>query len=301
MNILDKAVAACQRALSLRPDDNGLKDEYKNLTAELTMVKGHYDGTGDFRKSIKDKEKQEHLYSQERVVKTEKWRDLAIKEARKALVQDPTHHKNIVNLANALADQETEAATQEAVSLLEKAYQDQNDFSFKDKADQLVIRQLRRQIRQMAKDSPERQALETQLQETELEHYRLCVENYPTDLKYKYEYGLRLMSAERYDQAIPYFQESRRDPGRRLLSMNQIGLAFLSKGWLTDATDVFQEALSLHETKDDALGKELRYHLARVYEEQGSLENALDIYRKIAQADFAYRDVSERVTKLREA
>jgi len=43
----------------------------------------------------------------------------------------------------------------------------------------------------------------------------------------------------------------------------------------------------------------LRYNLARAYEEHGQKEKALELYRKIAQVDFAYRDVSQRVDRLR--
>ena len=53
------------------------------------------------------------------------------------------------------------------------------------------------------------------------------------------------------------------------------------------------------ELKDSAVGKELRYNLARAYEENGDLQKALDIFRKIAQSDFAYKDVSQRVNNLR--
>ena len=35
------------------------------------------------------------------------------------------------------------------------------------------------------------------------------------------------------------------------------------------------------------------------YEQQGDIDKALDIYRKIAQSDFAYKDVSQRVDRLR--
>ena len=38
----DKAVAACQRAYRMKPDSKELADEYKNLSAELTMSKGKY-------------------------------------------------------------------------------------------------------------------------------------------------------------------------------------------------------------------------------------------------------------------
>ena len=81
--------------------------------------------------------------------------------------------------------------------------------------------------------------------------------------------------------------------------MNHIGLCFFHKDWMNDAIDVFSQALEEREVKDDSMGKELRYNLARAYEAQGNTENALDIYRRIAQSDFGYRDVSERVARLR--
>ena len=71
------------------------------------------------------------------------------------------------------------------------------------------------------------------------------------------------------------------------------------KGWLTDAIDVFTNAIETYEIKNDATGKELRYNLARAYEKKGDADKALDIYRKIAQLDFTYKDVSQRVDKLR--
>jgi hypothetical protein len=43
----------------------------------------------------------------------------------------------------------------------------------------------------------------------------------------------------------------------------------------------------------------LRYNLARSLEEQGKRAEALDIYRKIAQIDFGFKDVSQRVDRLR--
>ena len=141
--------------------------------------------------------------------------------------------------------------------------------------------------------------MSAQLDAVELEHYRLCVQNYPTDLSAKYDYALRLVRNKQYNEAIPLFQEAQRDPRRKIAAMNQVGCCFFVKGWLDDAIDVFTQAINSYEMKDDATGKELRYNLARVYEEQGDTQKALDIYRKIAQMDFAYKDVSRRVDSLR--
>ncbi len=307
----DKAVVACQRAARLRPDDGELADEFKNLSAELTMARGKYDQEGDFRKAIKGREEQEKLHAQASVVKTEDYRITAVEDARKKIAQNPNLPANIFNLADTLSDMEDDRAENDAISLLENTYQAKKDFSYKQRAGEIRIKQLRRKIREAKaclETNPDDAQIKTtleqlsgQLNDAELEHYKLSVQNYPTNLAVKYEYALRLVRKKQYDEAIPLFQESQKDPRRKIASMNKIGYCFFMKGWLTDSIDVFTNAIKSHELKDDAAGKELRYNLARAYEEQGDKEKALEIYRKIAQFDFAYKDVSQRVDKLRES
>jgi tetratricopeptide (TPR) repeat protein len=143
--------------------------------------------------------------------------------------------------------------------------------------------------------------LSNKLNETELEHYRLTMENYPTNLQAKFEYAVRLVRNERYNEAIPLLQEAEKDPRRKIQAMSNIGYCFFMKGWYADAIDVLTRAMDSYEIKEDAIAKELRYNLARAYEEQGDKVKALELYRKIAQVDFVYKDVSQRVEKLREA
>lgn len=306
----DKAVAACQRAARMKPDSKELADEFKNLSAELTMSRGKYDvGGGDFRKSIKDRDTQSKLYAQDRVVKTEDYRVTAVEDARRAYARDPDIPRNVYKLAEALADLETEEAENEGIKLLEDASESRQDFSFKERAGQLRIRQMKRRLRAAKKDlradSADTDAayrleqLQAALNETEMEHYRLRVENYPTDLTGKYEYALRLMRNEQFNEAIPLFQEAQRDPRRKISAMDKIGCCFHMKGWYSDAIDVLRRAVEEYEIKDDATAKELRYNLARAHEEQGEREQALELYRRIAQMDFGFKDVSERVDRLR--
>jgi tetratricopeptide (TPR) repeat protein len=305
----DKAVAACQRASKLRPDDKELSDEYKDLSAELTMARGKYDGEGDFRKSIKDRESQEKRQAQAAVIKTEDYLAKAVEDARAKMTQNPDLPSNIIELADALADLETEEAENNAIKLLENAYQKKSDFSFQRRAGLIKIKQFKRRIKETQAalesnpdDAQAKAALEelsAQLDAIELEHYRLCVKNYPTDLSAKYDYAVRLTKNKQYNEAIPLFQEAQRDPRRKIAAMNQVGVCFFAKGWLDDAIDVFTQAMNSYELKEDATAKELRYNLARAYEEQGDAQKALDVYRKIAQIDFAYKDVSQRVDDLR--
>jgi tetratricopeptide (TPR) repeat protein len=110
---------------------------------------------------------------------------------------------------------------------------------------------------------------------------------------------MRLLRNEQYNEAIPMFQEAQKDPRRRIAALNQIGFCFFKKGWLSDAIDVYTRAIESYEIKDDGVSKDLRYNLARAYEQQDNMDKALEIYRRIAQSDFTYKDVSQRVDKLR--
>jgi tetratricopeptide (TPR) repeat protein len=305
----DKAVVACQYASRLRPDDGKLADEFKNLSAELTMARGKYDEEGDFRKAIKDREVQEKLHAQAGVVKTDDYRIKAVEDARRKVAQNPNLPANIFGLADALSGLENDQSENDAISLLENSYTTKKDFSYKQRAGLIRIKQLKRKRRE-AKACLETKPDDTQinaaveqlsgqLNNAELEHYKLCVQNYPTNLEAKYEYAIRLVRNKRYDEAIPLLQEAQKDPRRKISSMNQIGFCFFMKGWLADAIDVFSQAIESYELKNDAAGKELRYNLARAYEEQNDKDKALEIYRKIAQLDFTYKDVSQRVDKLR--
>ncbi|MHC4394785.1 MAG: hypothetical protein ACYS1A_03950 [Planctomycetota bacterium] len=309
LELYERAIAACGHAAKLRPENAEIADDYKRLSAEMTVAKGGYDLSSDFRHSIKDRQSQEKLQAQQKVVKTEDYRVTAVKRARKAMAQEPDLPGNIFNLAGALSDLENDKGENEAMELLENVYKTKKDFSYRQRAGLIKLKQLRRKVRQAKStlesspgDARARSRLSefsTLLNSSELEHYRLCMENYPTDLQAKYEYGIRLFRNKQYDQAIPLFQEAQRDPRRRVSAMDRIGLCFFAKGWFTDAIDIFSQAINSHELKEDAIAKELRYNLARSHQENGDTEKALDIYRKLAQLDFAYKDVRQRVDQLR--
>jgi hypothetical protein len=192
---LDKAVAACMHACRLKPDNDELGDEYQRLSAELTVSRGKYDQDGDFRKSIKDRESQEKLQAQESFFKTDDYRLSAVKEAREAMSQDPNLPRNIFNLAEALSDLQNDKSENEAIKLLEDTYKAKRDFRFKQKEGELRIKQLKRKLRETensfeanpndAQAKSKVTELSAQLNHAELEHYRLCVEHYPTDLRFK--------------------------------------------------------------------------------------------------------------------
>jgi tetratricopeptide (TPR) repeat protein len=311
MKLYDKSLQACSYAVKLKPNDGALADELKNLSANLAVQRGRYEEDGDFRKSIKDRKSQAKLQAQEAVIKSADFKTGAVSDAKKAYSADPDNAMNVKTLANALADMENDKSTAEAVKILNEAHGKTSDFSFKRSAGEITIKSMRRKARQ-AKASLEANPNDDSLREkfrafakeiirVETEHYKGCVDNYPTDLKLKYEYGTRLLQAKRYDEAIPMFQDARHDPKNKIPAMDKVGICFFNKGWFTDSIDIFNEAIKGYDLEDDNVGKELRYNLARAYEKDGQLKEAYDLYRKLAQLDFGYRDVRNRVDKLRKS
>ena len=152
------------------------------------------------------REAQEKLHAQAGVVKTKNYKLIAVEDARKAMAQNPNLPKNIFNLAQVLSDLETDETDKEAIDLLGNVYKAKNDFSYKQRAGQIRIKQIKRNIREIKETleaDPDNEADKTKLaklkdlfNKNELEHYRLCVENYPTDLQGKYEYGIRACTGQ---------------------------------------------------------------------------------------------------------
>jgi tetratricopeptide (TPR) repeat protein len=307
--MLDRALAAVQWALRFKPDDQELKDQLRDISAQVTMDKGKYGQEVDFRQSLKDRDLQADLQAQDRIVKTIDYRLRAVDEARKALAQKPDSPTNLMRLADALADLADTKSEDQAIGLMTNAWKRTGNFSFKKHAGELSIRAWKRRAREIKNRldaEPENSALRAAFEQAaerlaniELEHFKECVENYPTDASLKYQLGLCYLKSAMFDEAIPMFQEARRDPRNKVNALAKMGICFFMKGWYADAIDVFREAIETYEIKDDATAKELQYNLGRTYEQQGKKAEALEVYRKLAQIDYAYKDVRMRVDALR--
>jgi len=309
IEVYSRAFQACQQALLLKPKDSDLEQSLRDLSTEVTMQQGKYDGDGDFRDSIQDRQKQEELQSQELLISSKESKADAITQAQQEYQDNPVVSAKIFNYVDALCKTEMDENENKAIEILEKAYADSPQFRYKQRSGEIRIKQLNRQLRhlqQSLKQDVENAQLKAQVQQVssavlaaERDHYRLCVDNYPTDLRYKYEYARRLMRAKEYDDAIPQFQEARSDPRHRTASLNCIGQCFYYKQWYTDAIETFEQGLKYLENPEDAMGKELRYNLGRAYEADSNIDEALNCFRKVAQIDFNYRDVRTRVDALR--
>jgi tetratricopeptide (TPR) repeat protein len=309
--LYEEAIQSCKFALQLKPENAHLVDNIRDFSAKMTVKNGKYGLTEDFRDSIKDREGQEKIQSQENLIKSDQSKKILLEDAIKNYKVNPEHTITVLRLAEAYFDLDTDEGFKGAITVLQKTYEKTNDFTFKRRLGELQIRKLKTMLRntKSAIDAkPENKQLKSNLDQIlaklsnlELEHYRHCVENYPTDIHMKYEYALRLLVNQQYDEALPLFQDAQGDPHHKLAAMDKTGLCFFFKGWYNDAIDIFKAAMDACEIAGSALGKDIRYNLARSYEESDQPEQAIEIFRKLAQLDFNYKDVAQRVDKLRKS
>ena len=309
MSMYKEAVACCAMILKQKPEDHHWQSEYKNLAASATIKQGRYDKSEAFSQSVDDNEAQHLIRKKESLMKDSEFRKVLLEQADSKYRKAPDVYANRIEYAQKLADIGDPKLTKKACELLVEWFDSSDDFGYKKLHNDIVIRQLRDRVRLIRTDVETRGSSDelsrkmrdavNALSNFEIEHFVDCIKNYPTDLKYRYELGVRLMHKKAYDKAIPLFQQASKSPGFKIKALNLLGMCFFNKGWYPDAIDVFEAAIKSHINEDEVY-KELRYNLARACELDHRTERALTIYRKLAQLDYSYRDVAARVNKLRD-
>ena len=295
MNEFQQAMAACEMAKILSPDDAVIQQTLGDLSAKYTMHKGKYGEEGDFVDKVADLEGQKKLMEQDNLVQSEHFLLEQIEKARSEYLVDPDVSGKINGLADALMKMSDESYEGEAISVLEKAHRDSGAYQYKLRIGDIKIKQMTRRYRKLVK-AGDKDAAKKQLRAQlafELEEYKERSINYPTDLKLKFELGRRQYLSALYDDAIASLQQAQRDPRHHLAAMSYLGQAFEAKGWMREATETYTKALEGEMSEEKA--KELRYNLGNVQEKTGDLEGAREQFSNVAQADFNYKDVRKRL------
>lgn len=293
------AIRACEMAINLAPSDGALHAALKDLAAKHTIQAGKYDQEGEFTKGVKNLEDQQRLIQKDAMVKDASFLKEEAEKAVVAYEAEPTVTGKIMGAARALMQLEDEAYDNQAIDILAKAHRDTGAYQFKMQIGEIKIAQQTRRYRKL-KDAGNEQGAAEQLQERlvfELAEYTERAENYPTNLVMKFELGRRQFLAGNYDDAIGSFQQAQRDPKRHLQALNYLGQTFAKKGWHREAADTYRKALKGDLTEERAKG--IHYSYGDVLEKMGDLAAAQDEFSTVAQADFNYKDVRDRLEAVR--
>ena len=300
--LLEQAVNSLDYLVVRMPGDEMLRDELRNLAGQLTIARGRYAGAEDFRESLLDGDKQKLLHDSERARQGDDTLAALVAATQKEYEAAPLVPAKIFAYIDALLKAERAAQEEQAIAVLTKAHEETRNYSFKLRADDIRLAQLRRRTaklvakaRKTRSEDDKQQARLAALEhrQIELDIIRERVQKYPTDLRLKYRLGDALFRAGLYDEAIPVLQLAQQDPRSRVRCQLLLGQAFFEKGNPGQATEVLREALDKYELVDEA-SKELLYWLGRSYETVENREEAKAAYGKLLRQDYNYREGDAR-------
>ena len=297
LDAYERALEAITFQKRIEPRNNNLANEIRDLSTKLTILKGRYSESDSFKRSLVDGEHQKELHDRERMVHThEQFEDL-----RRAAEADWRNNPNVpaklIALTDLLCRPEDPKYEEEAIKLLDEEYARNADYRFKQRADDTRMKQLHRAERDARGEGDTDALREAKIKRLgfEIPVFAERVEQYPTDLRVKFEYGMRLFNAQKFDQAIPMFQAARADPKSKTRCCLYIGRAFYLKKLYSQAITILREGEDICEIPNDETAKEITYWLARALEAAGEAETAQKTYGKLLQLDYNYRDVRVRI------
>lgn len=304
-----EATDACQLAAQLRPLDMDLQTVLKRLGANQTIEEGKYTDGGSFLGSVKDAQAQVDLLQKDSGVRTQSMMEREIAEAEAEYKADPDEPGKIQKLADALIRTEDPVHENRAIEILDEAFQKTRQFRFRFSIGKVRLAQLSRQerlLKAQIQANPADESLRKDLVrfakeklEEELKEYSLWSDNYPTDMRFRFDIAVRLFLLERFADAIPIFQQARNDPKYRADAGIYLGRAFLDAAYLDEAVDTFRGTIEEYALKGDSKSKEMHYWFGRALERKNDNPAAIKCFSQVAQWDFNYRDVQARIKKLR--
>jgi tetratricopeptide (TPR) repeat protein len=153
----------------------------------------------------------------------------------------------------------------------------------------------------LADDSPVeelrkiRSRLQKEIVSREIELFRLKADRFPADQTHRIELGVRLLRADRPDEAIVELQQARKDPRVAWRASLYLGHCFKRRNNWRLAARNYEEALSQLPAGEESARKELLFALANGYAEAGDHGKAIDLGHELANLDFAYRDIGRLI------
>lgn len=300
---------ALAQAAALRPEDSNLQHESRELAAQMTMREGGYDRKGsNFRDSVRNADEQRKLLEEDADIRTVDALKARIERAREAYEAEPDVSGKLVNLVETLTKTGELKYENEALDVLNKAYARTKNYRWKFMAEEVELRQFargERMLRQMAANDTDGTAkkeladFRREKAQKELAHFEGAAKAYPTDNRYKFESAKRMFELGRHEEAIPLLQQSQNDAKFRDDSRLLLGRSFLRAEFVDEAADTLRNLIDGYRGEGDDKSKEMYYWYGRSLEQKGDIEDALKAYSQIAQWDFGYRDVQNRIKELR--
>ncbi|HEV3007099.1 MAG TPA: hypothetical protein VGX78_21690 [Pirellulales bacterium] len=296
----DKAIGCWMRVLKVKPNDEEAGRAIPSLTADKTIEKGGYENAETSTEVMADKQAQAERQGSAPARAPQE------QQLERKILKDPANLSLYLELADLHLRSERFV---EAEDVLTRALQASGgSIEMRERLEDAQLSHARKQVavaekRALAEKTDEALQLlkdmKTELNNKELEIYRARCDRNPNHLGYRYEFGVRLHRAKKYQEAIKVFQDARGDLKRKGLVMFYLGVCF-------ENIKQFKLALSNYELSIEELGqrdpdtlKQALYRAGVVAMDRlKDYEKAEKNFTTLAGLDFGYKDVAERLDKL---
>jgi tetratricopeptide (TPR) repeat protein len=142
------------------------------------------------------------------------------------------------------------------------------------------------------------QQLSDMLRDYELKEFRRRVALHPDDAELRVQLGTKLQQVGQHNDAIAEFQQARNDPRMKVQALMALAVSFEANGVMKLAERSLLDALKAADPEETATLNALHYRLGRIYETLGETKKAEDHYNEVANNDYTYEDVAQRLMEL---
>ncbi len=285
------------------PKDHTSEDALKEISTKLTILKGKYQSGDGYRDSIVNADEQQDLHDAQRSIQNVDRVTELLNKTEAEYLEDRDAAGKLSQLVDLLCRQEDAKLEEKAIGYLIADYERTKNYAFKQRADDIRMKQLGRAVRSAVKEKDKEATKKAQLTQLRFEIgvFTERTERFPTDLRVKFDLALRLFRGGKFDDAIPMLQNARSDPKNRAACGLYLGRCFYHKDYHSQAISTLEDAIEQYEFSEDDTGKSLQYWLGRAQEAAGESDAAQKTFGNLLQLDYNYRDVRVRLDGLRQA
>ncbi len=222
-----------------------------------------------------------------------------------AIAKNPADIDAYLELADIV---ERESSADEAGKVLDKALAASgNDIKIREHIEDRQLLWSRHRVllaekRLAESDTPENRGTMERLRSAQLKYeievYAARAARYPENITWKYELAMRLKAAGNHAEAIKNFQEVLHDVRRRGAVALELGECFQKIRQYTLAMRNYQTAVDLLTDRENDLRKRALYRAGVLATGLDDVDAARKYLSTLAELDFGYRDVAERLDKL---
>lgn len=304
---VEDANKALARATRLAPNDKGLKELQKQLSA-----KSYHDKFKNITSSadlVRDKDEAKKLEAKRRAgPQTAEGAAAIIEEAEEELKANPLDRRAIRKIGEALVGMKKYREAHKrlldfveldpsATELGEIAGDYMNKYFLHEK--QKYIKHAQQHPEKKAACDAKIAELEEQKKKFNLQEFQRQVESAPTDLEKRFRFGKALFEADDHANAFKQFQKAIKSPKYSKHAGVMMGQCLITMDRIEMAEMAFQKVEEQLGDGDEELRRDLMYFEGELAEKKGETEKALGIYRNLYMEDMDFRDVEKKIENLK--